>query len=54
MATKGTAVVKWALYDRVGRFSGRSATVGHCFAGTKATAFVGPGQDFHIITTAQP
>jgi hypothetical protein len=53
MATKGTATVKWALYDRTGKPTGDTGVVGKSFAGTKATAFVGTDDDFYVVTTAQ-
>jgi hypothetical protein len=53
MAVKGTATVKWALYDENGKPTGDAGTAGQSFAGTKATAFVGNDDNFYIVTTAR-
>ena len=53
MSLNGTAVVKWALYSKEGEFTGRQATVGTSFSGTKATAFVGTDDNFYLVTTAK-
>lgn len=52
MATKGTATVKWARYDKDGDPTGETGEVGTSFAGTKAAAFVGTDGNFYIVTTA--
>ena len=53
MATRGMATVKWARYDKDGKWTGETGVVGKSFAGTKATAFVGTDDNFYIVTTAQ-
>jgi hypothetical protein len=53
MAVQGTAIVKWARYDKDGRFTGETGIAGQSFAGTKATAFVGEDDNFYVITTAR-
>ena len=53
MATDRQATVKWAVYDREGKFSGQQGTVGVSTSGTKATAFVGTDGAFYIVTTAK-
>jgi hypothetical protein len=53
MAIKGTATVKWALYGKDGKGKGKTGILGKSFAGTKATAFVGTDDHFHIVTTAE-
>lgn len=53
MSTTGTAVVKGAIYNMPGVYSGRSATIGTTSSGTKATAFVGGDDNFYIVTTTK-
>ena len=53
MSVTGRATVKWAIYRRDGTFTGQQGTVGVSTSGTKATAFVGTDDSFHIITTAK-
>lgn len=52
MAVKGTAIVKWARYDKDGQPTGEAGIAGESFAGTKATAFVGQDDNFYVVTTA--
>ena len=53
MSTTGTATVKWAIYDRDGKWVGRKGTIGQTTSGTKATAFVDGADSFRIVTTAR-
>ena len=52
MAVSGTAVVKYALYSAAGTVIGSTVTVGTTFAGTKATCWLGPDGNFHVMTSA--
>lgn len=54
MSTTGKATVKYALYTQDGKRIGDEVTVGTTTSGTKATAFVGSDDNFHIVTTARP
>ena len=53
MAVEGTAMVLWALWKEDGTFTGESGVLGTSFAGTKATAWVGGGGAFFVMTTAE-
>lgn len=49
MSISGRAIVKWALYNVNGTYTGKQGIVGNTFAGTKATAFVGTDDNFYIV-----
>ena len=53
MSVTGRATVKWAIYRQDGTFTQQQGTVGVSDSGTKATAFSGTDDNFHIITTAK-
>jgi len=53
MAVGHWAMVKWALYNYYGQFTGEQGTIGVSTSGTKATAFVNKDGVFHIVTTAK-
>ena len=52
MAVEGTAIVKWAPYDKEGKTAGETGVVDMSLAGTKAAAFVGTDEHFYVVTTA--
>ena len=53
MAVEGTAEVHWALYAGNGTFGGAAGVLGTSSAGTKATAWLGAGGEFYVMTTAK-
>ncbi len=53
MSVNDSAIVKWALYNSEGSFTGQQGVAGKTFSGTKATAFVGTDDNFYIVANTQ-
>jgi hypothetical protein len=53
MSVSGSAIVKWALYNSDGTYTGNQGVVGKTFSGTRATAFVGTNNNFYIVYNAE-
>jgi len=49
MSINDSSIVKWAVYNASGSFTGQQGTVGKTFSGTKATAYVGTDDNFYIV-----
>jgi hypothetical protein len=49
MSVSDSAVVKWAIYNTDGSFTGVQGVAGKTSSGTKSTAFVGTDNNFYII-----
>ena len=49
MSVSDSATVKWALYNTDGTYTGQQGIAGRTFSGTKADAFFGSDNQFHIV-----
>ncbi|MCX6243171.1 MAG: T9SS type A sorting domain-containing protein [Bacteroidetes bacterium] len=49
MSVTDSAVVKWAVYDTNGTYTGQQGIAGKTSSGTKATAFTGTDGNFYIV-----